>query len=102
MKYEQVKETADQMACKIFEYIHSTDLSGVERDQLFLELATSFFTSAIHKNSNVDALKEINEKALKLRYIASVGYLSFLSGNKEQVMKDVTDYGRKENEKEND
>lgn len=95
MKYEQVKETADQMACKIFEYVHATDLNGVERDQIFMELATSFFTSAIHENSNVDALKEINEKALKLRDIASVGYFKFLSGNKEDVMKDVTDKGRK-------
>ena len=96
MKYEQVKDTSEQMACKIFEYIHATDLSGVERDRLFLELATSFFTSAIHENSIVDALKEINEKALKLRDIASVGYLKFLSGNKKNVMKDVTDNGRKE------
>lgn len=95
MKHEQVKETADQMACKIFEYIHATDLSDVEKDQLFMELATSFFTSTIHENNIVDALKEINEKALKLRDIASVGYLRFLSGNKERVMKDVTDYGRK-------
>lgn len=95
MKYEQVKESAEQMACKIFEYIHATDLSGVERDQLFMEIATSFFTSAIHEDSIVDALKEINEKALKLRDIESVGYCRFLSGNKENVMKDVTDQRRK-------
>lgn len=96
MKYDQVKDTAEQMACKIFEYIHATDLNGIERDQLFMELATSFFTSAIHEDSIVDALKEINEKALKLRDVASVGYLRFLSGDKKNVMKDVTDKRRKE------
>lgn len=94
MKYDQVKDTAEQMACKIFEYIHATDLSDVEKDQLFLELSASFLTSAVHENSMVDALKVINEKTRELRNISSVGYLRFLSGDKKNVMKDVTDKGR--------
>ena len=102
MKYEKVKATSEELASKIFEYIHKTDLSGIEKDQLFLELATSFFTAAIHDNNVIGAIQNINQKAFKLRDIATAGYIRFLSGNTKDVVSDMTDYkGEKRDEKEN-
>lgn len=102
MKYEKVKATSEELASKIFEYIHKTDLSGKEKDQLFMELATSFFTSAIHDDNVIGAIQNINQKALELRHVATAGYIRFLSGNTKNVVSDMTDYkGEKRDEKEN-
>lgn len=99
LKYEKVKENSEKMATQIFEYIHAAGLTDKERDKLFSELATSFFTSAIHSNTALEAIKEINANAILLAKYATEGYLKFLTGDNENVLSDMTDYEGKNNEK---
>lgn len=97
MRYEKVKETSEKMATQIFEYIHAAGLTDLERDKLFSELATSFFTSAIHSNTVSGAIEEINVNAIQLTKCAIEGYLKFLAGDNKIVLSDMTDYEGKNN-----
>lgn len=96
-RYKKVKETSEKMATQIFEYIHAAGLTDLERDKLFSELATSFFTSAIHSNTALEAIKEINANAILLAKYATEGYLKFLTGDNKDVLSDMTDYEGKNN-----
>ena len=97
MKYEKVKENSEKMATQIFEYIHAAGLTGTERDKLFLELSTSFFTSVIHSDTASGAIKEINVNAILLAKYATEGFLKVLAGENENVLSDMTDYESKNN-----
>lgn len=99
LKYEKVKEYSEKMATQIFEYIHAAGLTDLERDKLFSELATSFFTSAIHSNTVSGAIKEINVNAILLAKYATEGYLKFLTGDNKDVLSDMTDYEKRGCEK---
>lgn len=90
MNVEKVKETAEEMAVKIFEYIDAAGLSQEESDHLTLELATSFLTCAVHKTEKIEAMIDINNKCVEIRGMAVVGYWRFLDGNKERVKKDLS------------
>jgi hypothetical protein len=97
LKYEKVKENSEKMATQIFEYIHAAGLTDLETDKLFSELATSFFTSAIHSDTASGAIKEINVNAILLAKYATEGYLKFLAGDNKDVLSDMTDYEGKNN-----
>lgn len=96
-RYKKVKETSEKMGTQIFEYIHAAGLTDLETDKLFSELATSFFTSAIHSDTASGAIEEINEKARLLAIYATEGYLKFLAGDNKNVLSDMTDYEGKNN-----
>lgn len=96
-RYKKVKETSEKMATQIFEYIHAAGLTDLETDKLFSELATSFFTSAIHSNTVSGAIEEINLNAILLAKYATEGYLKFLAGDNKNVLSDMTDYKGKNN-----
>lgn len=93
MKYEDVKKTAEQMACKIFEYIHATDLSPDKKDKIFYSISASFLTSGIHENDYSKAIRKIREVSRDISLLAESGYLKFLFGDleEERILKDLSD-----------
>lgn len=90
MNVEEVKETAEELAVKIFEYIDAAGLSEEEKDHLYLEIATSFLTCAVHKTEKLEAMTDINDKCKDIMKMAVVGYWTFLDGNKARVKKDLS------------
>ena len=92
MKYEVVKATSENMAVQIFEYIHAAGLTREDRDFLFLEISTSFFTAAVHNSDASEAIKEIKLKSQLLAMHATEGYLKILAGEKDNVLCDLTNY----------
>lgn len=90
MKYEQVKATSEELAAKIFDYIHDTDLSDDEKDNLFRELACSFVTASVHDNSVIDAMINISDICYNMRSVCAKGYAKFLDG-KANVLSDRSD-----------
>ena len=90
MKVEQVKETAEELAVKIFEYIDAAALADEERDHLYLEIATSFLTCAVHKSDHLEASKDIIEKSKDIMKMVIVGYNRFLDGNTERIKRDLS------------
>lgn len=93
MKYEDVKKTAEQMACKIFEYIHATDLSLDKKDELFYEISGSFLTSGIHEKDYYKAIRKIREVSRDISLMAESGYLKYLMDDLEEarILKDLSD-----------
>lgn len=92
MKYEDVKKTAEQMACKIFEYIHATDLSSDKKDELFYELSASFLTSGIHEADIEKANMKIQDTCMHIYKMAVLGYsLSILGYDRDRIIKDLSD-----------
>lgn len=93
MKYEDIKKTSEEMACKIFEYIHATDLSLEKKDELFYTISASFLTSGIHENDYNKAIRKIREVSRDISLLAESGYLKFLFGDleEERILKDLSD-----------
>lgn len=93
MKYEDVKKTAEEMACKIFEYIHATDLSLDKKDELFYEISASFLTSGIHEGDYSKAMRRIREVSRDISLLAELGYLKYLFGDleEERILKNLSD-----------
>lgn len=93
MKYEDVKKTAEEMACKIFEYIHATDLSSDKKDEIFYSISASFLTSGIHESDYNKAIRKIREVSRNISLLAELGYLKFLFGDleEERILKDLSD-----------
>lgn len=93
MKYEDVKKTAEEMACKIFEYIHATDLSLEKKDELFYSISASFLTSGIHENDYKKAIRKIREVSRDISLMAESGYLKYLFSDleEERILKDLSD-----------
>ena len=90
MKVDEVKNTAEELAVKIFEYINAAGLSQEERDHLYLEIATSFLTCAVHKTDHLEASKDIIEKSKDIMKMAIVGYNNFLDGNTERIKRNLS------------
>lgn len=93
MNYEDVKKTSEEMACKIFEYIHATDLSLDKKDEIFYSISASFLTSGIHENDYNKAIRKIREVSRNISLLAESGYLKYLFGDleEERILKDLSD-----------
>lgn len=78
MKKEEVKKKSEELATKIFEFIHSTNLSLEEKDEIFLEIAASFLTSAIHENTLTDSVIHIKDAGHEVTRMSIVGYSKYL------------------------
>ena len=81
----EVKKNVDEMACKIFEYIKTAEPDQKTRDELFIEIATSFITASLNVQSET-LLKDLEEACKDCFKIGMVGLLRYKSGNKSRVL----------------
>lgn len=89
----KIKKTADEMASKIFEYLEVAVSDEDKRDELFLELATSFLTATCDFDmSPRDICEDIHKKCKDMQALAIFGALKFKSGDISRVVSDSRDF----------
>ena len=89
-KIDEVKDTAENLAVKIFEYIDATDVSDDEKDKLYLEIATSFMTCSVHETNHKEAINKIINNSKEIAAMGITGYCRFLDGNTDRIIKDLS------------
>ena len=87
MTREEIKKNADDMACKIFEFLELSEKDEEERNKRFIELACSFVTATLDVESD-NILDDINKCCDSIRKISLAGVLRYKMGNKERVLKE--------------
>lgn len=88
----EAKQTADELACRVFEFLNEAEPNPAERDKRYIELATSFLMATINVNrSKEEIIEDVLDKLEKMGGMIADGVDRYLSGDMSRIRSEHTD-----------